>query len=166
MKRIIIIGCPGSGKTTLALSLHKITGLPLYHLDTIWHKPDRTHISREEFDVRLADILACDEWIIDGNYSRTVEVRLVACDTIILFDLPTEVALRGAISRLGKPRSDMPWCDASLDPLLRTEIEEFSSKNLPTLYTLIEKYKHEKNVIILKSHAEASRFLETLNVAR
>ena len=109
MKKVIVIGCPGSGKTTFAKKLGDKTGLPLYHLDAIWHKPDRTHISREEYDLRLGEILAFDSWIIDGNYSRTIESRLSACDTVFLFDLPKEICLEGAISRLGKDRYDMPW---------------------------------------------------------
>ena len=89
MKRVIVIGSPGSGKTTFAEKLNKRTGLPLYYLDAIWHKPDKTHISREEFDSRLSEILARDSWIIDGNFSRTLESRLAECDTVFLFDLPT-----------------------------------------------------------------------------
>ena len=80
MNRVIVIGCPGSGKTTFSKKLNKITGLPLYHLDAIWHKPDKTHIPREEFDQRISEIFATDEWIIDGNYGRTVEIRLKECD--------------------------------------------------------------------------------------
>ena len=54
MQRVMIIGCPGAGKSTFARALAEKTGLPLIHLDLIWHKPDRTHISRDEFDLRLA----------------------------------------------------------------------------------------------------------------
>ena len=78
MNKVIVIGCPGSGKTTFAEKLNKCTGLPLYYLDAIWHKPDKTHISREEFDERIADIYATKEWIIDGNYSSTMELRIQA----------------------------------------------------------------------------------------
>ena len=127
MKKIIVIGCPGSGKTTFAERLRDKTRLPLFYLDAIWHKADRTHISREEFDARLADILSLDAWIIDGNYSRTIESRIVACDTVFLFDLPTEDCLAGAISRIGKKRYDMPWIDIALAPNLKIEIEEFLS---------------------------------------
>ena len=102
MKKAIVIGCPGSGKTTFAEKLNKCTGLPLYYLDAIWHKPDRTHISRAEYDERLSEILDTQEWIIDGNYSRTIEVRMQSCDTVFLFDLPTETCIQGATARLGK----------------------------------------------------------------
>ena len=159
MRKIIVIGCPGSGKTTFAEKLRDKMGLPLFYLDAIWHKPDRTHISREEYDARLAEILALDSWIIDGNYSRTVESRLLACDTVFLFDLPAEVCLEGAISRLGKKRYDMPWIDTELDPKLQKEIEEFGVKNLPAIYSLIDKYKDGKTVVIFKSREEADAFL-------
>ena len=91
MNKIIVIGCPGSGKTTFSEKLRDVTKLPLFYLDAIWHKADRTHISRDEFDARLSEILSLDSWIIDGNYSRTLERRISACDTVFLFDLPTEV---------------------------------------------------------------------------
>ncbi len=159
MKKIIVIGCPGAGKTTFSEKLRDKLGLRLFYLDAIWHKPDRTHISREEYDVRLAEILALDSWIIDGNYSRTIETRISACDTVFLFDLPTETCLEGAISRLGKPRYDMPWIDTELDPRLKQEIEDFPIKNLPTIYTLIDKYKEGKTVVVFKSREDADEFL-------
>ncbi len=161
MKRVIVIGCPGSGKTTFAEKLKDKIGLPLFYLDAIWHKPDRTHIPREEYDARLAEILALDSWIIDGNYSRTIESRMAACDTIFLFDLPAEVCLNGAISRLGKERYDMPRIDTELDPNLKREIEEFGDKNLPVIYALIEKYRGGKTVVVFKSREEADEFLNS-----
>ena len=162
MKKIIVIGCPGSGKTTFAIKLAKRTGIPLFHLDAIWHKPDRTHITREEFDALMPEILAGDSWIIDGNYSRTVEGRIIAADTVILFDLPTEVCLEGATARLGVQRYDMPWIDTELDPRLKSEIEEFSKKNLPFIYELIEKHKDGKKIVIFKSREDAERLILAL----
>ena len=165
MKRIIVIGCPGAGKTTFSERLHELVGLPIYHLDAIWHKPDRTHISREEFDECLGEILDREAWIIDGNYSRTVARRIEACDTVVLMDLPMQVCLEGAISRLGKKRPDMPWIDTELDPWLKNEIENFGEENLPQIYALLEEHRDRKQIIILKSRSEAEELLRQLEQA-
>ena len=159
MKRIIVIGCPGSGKTTFSLKLSEKLGTPLFHLDSIWHKADRTHISREEFDMRLDEIMAQDNWIIDGNYNRTLEKRIAACDTVILFDLPIALCLEGAYARLGKERCDMPWSDNELDPWLKKKIEDFSTESLPTIYEILNKYKNDRKEIVFKSREAAEIFL-------
>lgn len=163
MKKIIVIGCPGSGKSTFSRKLRDSTGLSLFYLDAIWHRPDRTHISRDEFDERLGELLPQESWIIDGNYSRTLERRIKASDTVILFDLPTEICLEGVISRIGKPREDMHWCDTSPDSLLIRSIETFKEKELPHIYDLIDKYRDGKNIVIFESRAEADNFIEYLN---
>lgn len=99
MQKVIIIGCPGSGKTTFAEKLNKITGFQLYYLDAIWHKPDKTHITREDFDQYISRIFDMPEWIIDGNYNRTMEIRLRQCDTVFLFDLPRVSSISKTINR-------------------------------------------------------------------
>lgn len=164
MKKVIVIGCPGSGKTTFAVKLNKLTGLPLYHLDAIWHKPDKTHIPREEFNKRSAEIFATDEWIIDGNYGRTIETRLQHCDTVFLFDLPTEVCLQGALDRIGKGRYDLPWLEKEPDPEFMQFIREFPHTTLPRIYELIEKYKAEKQVIIFKSREESDEYIKRITL--
>lgn len=116
MKKVVVIGCPGAGKSTFARQLAAKTGLPLHYLDMIWHRADRTVIGREEFDRQLGKLVKEDEWIIDGNYARTLPVRLALCDMVFFFDLPLEVCIEGAKSRLGKARVDMPWVDDEMDP--------------------------------------------------
>ena len=108
MKKIIIIGCPGSGKSTFARKLSDITNIPLYHLDMIWHKPDKTTLTKEEFDEQLRDLLQKSEWIIDGNYQRTLEVRIKECDTIFLLDIPLQSCLERVRARIGNNRNDFP----------------------------------------------------------
>lgn len=162
MNKAIIIGCPGSGKTTFAEKLQKCTGLPLYYLDAIWHKPDKTHIPREEFDERIKEIFITPEWIIDGNYSRTIEMRMQECDTVFLFDLPTEACIQGATDRIGKDRYDMPWLETELDPEFEVFIREFPETTLPKIYSLIEKYKEERTVIIFKSREDADEYIRKL----
>ncbi len=65
MFKVIVIGSPGAGKSTFARKLRDLTGLPLYYLDMLWHRPDQTNISREAFDERLGEMLKTDKWIID-----------------------------------------------------------------------------------------------------
>ena len=107
---------PGSGKSTFARRLHDVTGLPIYYLDNLFWKADRTHISRDEFDARLNEYMQGDRWIIDGNYSRTYEMRIAACDTVIFLDYGEEVCMQGITNRVGKVREDMPWIEDELDP--------------------------------------------------
>ena len=137
-KKIIVIGCPGSGKSTFARKLRDLAGLPLYYLDMIYHRPDRSTVSREGFDAALADILAKDEWIIDGNYLRTLPVRLAACEMVFFFDLPLEQCLEGAASRVGTVREDLPWTETELDPEFRQYILDFPKDQLPRMRLLLK----------------------------
>ena len=162
MQKVIVIGCPGSGKTTFAERVNKITGLPLYYLDVIWHKPDKTHISREEFDKTISEIFNTSEWIIDGNYNRTIEIRLRQCDTVFLFDLPTEACIQGATARLGKERYDLPWIEKELTPSFKQSIEEFPHNSLPRIYEFIQKYSKDKQVIIFRSREEVDNYLQSI----
>ncbi len=163
MKRVLIIGCPGSGKSTLALALHQKTGLPLYHLDMMYWNADKTTVEKRVFRARLAAVLAQEAWIIDGNYSATMELRLAACDTVIFLDYPVEVCLSGVEARRGKPRADMPWIETEEDAEFVAYVQNYRAQQRPTVRALLEKYA-EKNVIILKDRAEAEAFLEQVRI--
>ena len=165
MKKIIVIGCPGSGKSTISWALHNKTGIPLYHLDMMFWNANKTTVEKSVFLERLSAVLERDEWIIDGNYGSTMELRMAACDTVIFLDYPLDVCLDGIRERRGKPRSDMPWIDTELDPWLKGEIEEFGTKNLPTLYDLLDKYKDGRDIVIFKSREESERFLNELKLS-
>ncbi|MDO5156797.1 MAG: adenylate kinase [Eubacteriales bacterium] len=162
-KKIMIIGSPGSGKSTFARKLRDKSGLPLFYLDMIKHKPDRTEILREEFNIKLAEIIKMPEWIIDGNYQRTLEVRMEKADTIILFDLPTEVCLDGAKARIGTKREDLPWIETeeTFEGEFKQWIEDFSEKQLPEIYSLLEKYR-DKEIVVFRSREDADVFISLL----
>jgi len=160
MKKAIVIGCPGSGKSTFARRLRDKTGLPLYYLDMIWHKPDKTTVSRDEFDASLGEILSRDCWIIDGNYARTLERRLQNCDTVFLFELSAEECLEGVKSRIGKPREEMPWTETELDPEFASQIRSFSEDTLPKVHELLKKYGDGRKIHVFRSHADAETYLK------
>lgn len=155
MKKIMVIGSPGAGKSTFARKLQEKTNFPLYYLDMLWHKADKTNVSQEEFDARLGEILQKDAWIIDGNYQRTLEMRLQACDTVFLLDFPPEICLAGVKSRIGKPREDMPWIETEFDAEFKQWILDFPTNQLPQIYALLEEYTENKEIIIFKSRKVA-----------
>lgn len=162
MLKAIVIGSPGAGKSTFSRKLKNITDLELYYLDMIWHKPDQTNISKEEFDQQLNKIIKKDSWIIDGNYLRTMEQRLKACDTVFFLDYPLEVCLEGVNARIGKQREDMPWIESQFDQEFKQWIIEFPQVQLPEIYKLLENYKKDKEIIIFKSRKEADEYLKKL----
>lgn len=159
MDKIIIIGSPGSGKSTFARKLRDVTGIPLYYLDMLWHKPDRTNYTREEFDISLEEIIKKDRWIIDGNYQRTMELRMKECDTVFLMDFPLEVCLAGAAARVGHKREELPWVETEFDEEFREDIIAFPKEKLPQIYRLLEKYKENKKIVIFKAREEADSYI-------
>ena len=158
MQRIVVIGCPGSGKSTLSRELHSKTGIPLYHLDLMYWNADKTTVEKSVFLGRLAAVLKKDEWIIDGNYSSTMDLRVAACDTVIFLDYPLYLCLAGIRERRGKPRSDMPWTETEEDAEFIEFIKSYNEKQKPKVLDLLEKYS-DKEIIILKSREQANAFL-------
>ena len=166
MERIIIIGCSGAGKSTLARTLGDRLDLPVVHLDRLWWTAGWQNVSREEFDTRLNRALELERWIIDGNYSRTMEERLVRCDTIIYLDFSRWACLLGMCQRVfgsyGKVRPDMAdGCPERFDWDFVKWIWNFNKHNRVRNYTWIAKSKHAK-AIVLKSRKEVKAFLDTL----
>ena len=158
MKKIIVIGCPGSGKSTVSRALHNKTGIPLYHLDMMYWNADKTTVENSVFLERLSAVLEKDKWIIDGNYGSTMELRMAACDTVIFLDYPLDVCLDGIRERRGKPRSDMPWIETEEDAEFIEFIKNYNEQQKPKVLELLEKYR-DKNIIIFKSREQADAFL-------
>jgi len=163
MKKIIVIGCPGSGKSTVSRALHNKTGIPLYHLDMMYWNADKSTVEMTVFLERLSAVLEKDEWIIDGNYSSTMELRMAAFDTVIFLDYPLDVCLDGIRERRGKPRSDMPWIETEEDEEFIEFIKSYNEQQKPKVIELFEKYS-DKNIVIFKSREEADAFLNGENL--
>jgi adenylate kinase family enzyme len=161
MERAVVIGCPGSGKSTFARALAEKTGLPLYYLDMMYWNADKTTVERELFLARVSEALEKDRWIIDGNYLSTMEMRLEKCDTVFFLDYPREVCLAGVEGRMGKPRADMPWVETEWDVEFKQYIEDFEVLRRPKILALLEKHT-EKQIYIFRTREEAGEFIEVM----
>jgi len=159
MKKVMVIGCPGSGKSRFSKDLHQKTGLPLYHLDMMYWNADKTTVEKKIFLERLAEVLRQDEWILDGNYGSTMEMRMAACDTVIFLDYPTDVCLEGIKERRGKPRSDMPWIETEEDAEFVEFIKGYNKEQKPKVLALLTQYRH-KDIFVLKDRKQADAFLD------
>lgn len=164
MKKILVIGCPGSGKSTFSRALHIKTNIPLYHLDMLNWNPDRTIVSKPVFIEKMRNILKQDLWIIDGNYNSTIEMRLQACDTVFFLDYPVEICLEGINSRKGKKRDDMPWIEKEDEEDIEfvNFVKNYHKTSKPVIMKLLDQYSY-KNIVIFQAREEAAGFLEMLN---
>ena len=159
MNKVIVIGCPGSGKSTFSRKLSNILGILVYHLDVLFWNKDKTNVGREVLIERLLDVFNKDAWIIDGNYGSTMELRIEKCDTIVFLDYPVEVCIEGVKNRQGKLRSDMPYATTEEDDKDFIEfIKNYNEQSRPKVIKLLEKYS-QKNIIVFKNRKEADNFL-------
>lgn len=168
MKRIMIIGSGGSGKSTFSSKLSEALGLPLYHLDAYYWKPGWIATPKQEWDEFLRELIQNDEWIIDGNYNRTIDIRILRADTIIFFDLPPWVTTYRIIKRRikyhGRTRPDLnEGCPEQLDWEFIKWVWNFRKNKRPGILEKLKKYEKEKKIIILKTRKEVTNFIDQLN---
>lgn len=161
MQKVIVIGCPGAGKSTFSKKLHQLTDLPLFHLDLLYWNSDRTTVSKVVFIERLNNVLKLDRWIIDGNYGSTIELRMKECDTVFFLDFPVEVCLDGVKQRQGKARSDMPWTETEDDDEFLEFIRSYNTESRPEVTELLKRYC-DKEIIIFRSRQDVENYLNDL----
>ncbi|ANZ14911.1 topology modulation protein [Streptomyces noursei] len=99
MKKVAIVGCGGSGKSHLARQLATLLDAPVTHLDAAFYDDEWNALPMEKFAEVQRDLVAQPAWVIDGNYNSTLQIRLEACDTVVLMDVSTPAALWGIFSR-------------------------------------------------------------------
>ena len=161
MKRVMVIGSPGSGKSIFSRKLCSVTKIPLYHLDNLYWNRDRTTVPKEEFLSRLSAAMSADSWIIDGNYVSTMKLRLSVCDTVFFFDLPTSVCLDGIRSRIGTARPDLPWVEHELDSEFEEYVRRFHTETRPAVVSNLAEFSHLK-IEIFHSRGDADQYIEKI----
>ena len=166
MKRVIIVGCGGAGKSTLARQLGEITGLPVVHLDKIFWLPGWVERDREEFDELLRQEMSKDEWIMDGNFNRTMPERLSRCDTVIYLDYSRLTCLFGVLKRVlttyGTIRPDMgEGCPERVDLEFLKWVWTFNKNKRQRYYGLFREASHAQ-VMIFKNRRQTKQYLKEL----
>lgn len=170
MNRILVIGCPGSGKSVLSRKLEQITGLPLTHLDRLYHQdawPDDPSRKREQWVTLVKSLIAEERWIIDGNYKNTLAIRIAAADTVVFLDYPRWLTvfrvLKRRIAFHRKQRPDMPpeWKEKMSRDFLKF-IWSYRARERSRVLSLLEQNASGRSIFVFRHPAEAERWLDHL----
>ena len=164
MRRVLVIGSGGAGKSTVAKRLGKLLDIEVKHLDKSYWQPGWTEPSKEDWLQKVTELTSGDSWIIDGNYGGTLEFRIQRCDTIIFLDMPRLLCLWRVTKRRllyrKRSRPDMAeGCHEQLNPEFMKWIWNYSNTTRPNVIKLLEEHAQGKQVVWLRSNEEVERFL-------
>ena len=167
MRRILVIGLPGAGKSTLSVELGERLGLPVYHLDKLFWQPGWVMTPHDEWDRTVSDLVTGERWIIDGSFDRNLAIRLARADTVIFLDFPTPLCLYRAIRRVlgsyGRQRPDMgDGCAERWDWEFMKFIWHYRRDRMPRMLRLLEQHRSQITLITLRNPSETDRFLDSL----
>jgi adenylate kinase family enzyme len=166
MRKICIIGCGGSGKSTLATTLNSELNIPVFHLDALYWQPNWTKIDKMKWLQLQANLCSQPEWIIDGNYGGTIDIRLNASDAIIFLDFPVYICLWRVLKRqikyIGKTRPDMgKECRERFSFAFIWWVVGYAKTKRPQIMAKLSELR-EKQIFILKSKKEVDRFISNI----
>jgi adenylate kinase family enzyme len=171
MKRILVVGSSGAGKTMFSLRLCQILAVEIIHIDREYWRPGWAEPTKEEWREKLAGLLSRDAWIMDGNYSATLEQRLAACDTVVFLDirrtLCTWRVIRRTLRFYKRRRPDMAdGCYERLDVKFLQFVWNYPERSKPKVISRINAYADSARLIHLRSPSEVERFLKALENER
>jgi adenylate kinase family enzyme len=164
MSKILIIGSGGAGKSTLANRLGKLLQIEVLHLDKLYWHAGWVETPKSEWRQTVEQLLKRDAWIMDGNYSGTLDIRLEACDTIIFLDIARTICvwrvLKRAVMYRNRSRPDMAeGCREKLDLEFILWIWNYPRRSRPKIVRMLESKREEKRIVRLRSQSEIESFL-------
>jgi len=167
VQRIMVVGCCGAGKSTLARKLQQKTGLDVYHLDQYYWKADWVETPKEDWEPVVQELCMNDAWIIDGNYGSTMDRRLKRADTVIYLDFPIYKCLWRITKRIlkyrGTERPDMTTgCKERFDLEFYHYVATFNLLRRKPILDKIKNLDNSKKVLIFKSDKQTEAYLKTL----
>lgn len=161
MKKISIVGGPGTGKSTLARNLGKELNLPVCHIDGIEHLKNWEKRSAKERDEMILEKVAQAKWVIDGTYQSTLEARIQNSDMVIFLDYSAIARLRGILSRYrktkGKERPEIPGCKEKITFEFIQFAIEWNHKKGKIVRQVISK-NSDKPIIIFKNRKKLNQW--------
>lgn len=171
MKRILIIGSAGAGKSTLSRKLSRLIGVPVIHLDRYYWQPNWVATPNDQWDDAVRSFAEQEAWIMDGNYSRTLDMRIARADTVIFLDAPRLLCLYRVIKRRiqyhGRTRPDLnEECPEKLDWPFLLWVWNYRNRSRPGIIKKLEAIEGDKTVIIAKSRKEVEALLEQMKKDR
>jgi adenylate kinase family enzyme len=170
MKRVLVIGPGGAGKSTFAKRLGKLLGIEVKHLDRFYWRAGWTKPSEDDWLKTITELTSGDSWIMDGNFGGTLDLRLKSCDTIIFLDMPRLLCLWRVTKRRllyrNRSRPDMAeGCNEKLDLEFIRWVWNYSRRSRPRVVKLLEEYSQSKQIVWLRSKADVERFYARLSAA-
>ena len=164
MRRVLVIGCGGAGKSTFARVLGRLAALPVVHLDQEYWHPAWIATPAEVWERQIARLIESDRWILDGNYGGTLAPRLAACDTVILLDLPRALCLWRVIKRgwryRGRARPETrEGCPERLSWQFVHWIWTYRRRRRPAIAARLGALRADQRAVVLRTRAEVAAFL-------
>lgn len=166
MRRVLVMGCSGSGKSTFAMALSKRLGLPHVSLDALFWQPGWVESEPAAFAARATEAAAGEAWIIDGNYTSHggAGLRRERADTVFWFDLPRRTCMAGILRRIastyGRVRPDMaPGCPERLEPAFLRWVWTYRARQRPKLVAWLAGLRPDQRLVTFTTRQEADRFL-------
>ncbi|NJO22794.1 MAG: topology modulation protein [Sphingomonadales bacterium] len=168
-RRALVIGSSGVGKSTFARKLATLKGFPVIHLDQLYWEPGWVIARPEVYRVRLERALAADTWVMDGNNSSTLDLRLPRADAVIWLDRPRWVCLARVLRRIagsyGHVREDVaPGCPEQIDLECLRYVWTFHRKHYPRMTAALARHDALPRTAVLRSDREAQAFLDAAAV--
>jgi adenylate kinase family enzyme len=164
MRRVLVVGSSGAGKTTFSRRLSEILDIKLIYLDKEHWRSGWVEPPKQVWRRKVEELVGGDEWIMDGNYSGTLDVRIEACDTVIFLDLPRTLCVWRILKRVatyrGTNRPDLPeGCHEKLDLSFLLWVWNYPSRTRPKVLGLIKEHSQTKRFVHLRSRRAVERFL-------